>query len=50
MLFRSRAEADRLQVETLLTSSGSHVIQTDPDDLAPRVADRYLELKAAGKL
>ena len=46
----ARAEADRLQVETLLTSSGSHVIQTDPDDLAPRVADRYLELKAAGKL
>src|SRR5699024_8301779 len=45
-----RAEADRLHVATLPPSSGSHGIPTDPDALAPRVADRYLELKAAGRL
>lgn len=46
----ARAASDRLQVAELLAAGGAHVIQADPDDLAPRVADRYLELKAAGKL
>lgn len=46
----ARAEADRRQLEELLTSAGVHVVQATPAELAPAVADRYLELKAAGRL
>lgn len=46
----ARAHADRIQLADILTAGGIHVIQAEPDDLAPRVADRYLELKTAGRL
>lgn len=46
----SRAQSERVNVADLLTMGGIQVIQAAPADLAPRVADRYLELKAAGKL
>ena len=46
----ARAESDRMGVSELLSSGGVQVIQAEPDDLAPRVADRYLELKATGRL
>lgn len=46
----SRAQSERVNVADLLTMSGVQVIQAAPADLAPRVADRYLELKAAGRL
>lgn len=46
----ARAQADRLVVADQLNTSGAQVIQAGPDSLAPRVADRYLSLKAAGKL
>jgi len=46
----ARAGDDRLRVARLLTRGGAHVVQAHPGALAPAVADRYLELKAAGKL
>lgn len=46
----SRAAADRIQLSHALSSAGVQVIEAEPDRLAPQVADRYLGLKAAGKL
>lgn len=46
----ARASADRDHLADLLTRGGAHVIQAEPDALAPAVADHYLTLKAAGRL
>jgi len=46
----SQTQSERLQVARVLNMAGVHVIQAHPDDLAPRVSDRYLALKAAGNL
>ena len=44
------AVAARARVSAQLTRSGFDVVDAGPDDLAPRLADRYLALKAAGRL
>jgi len=44
------AVAARSRVTTLVTRSGGDVVDAGPDELAPRLADRYLALKAAGRL
>ena len=41
---------ERLAVADELTRSGVEVVDALPDDLAPALADRYLALKAAGRL
>lgn len=46
----SQAAAERAHVANLLRLRGINVIEAKPDDLAPQVADRYLMLKAAGRL
>ena len=45
-----RAQLDRLAVTAELTRAGVDVLEAGPDDLPPALADRYLALKAAGKL
>jgi uncharacterized protein (DUF58 family) len=45
-----RAAADRARLADVLTRHGADVIDAPPDRLAPALADRYLELKAAGQL
>ncbi len=45
-----RAQLDRLAVTAELTQAGVDVIDAPPDELPPALADRYLALKAAGKL
>lgn len=45
-----RAELDRDRVTRLLTRLGADVVEASPDDLPPALADRYLALKAAGRL
>ncbi|NDL58567.1 DUF58 domain-containing protein [Phytoactinopolyspora mesophila] len=47
------AEHDRRgreHVAQMLRRRGAHVVDADPDDLPPAVADAYLDLKAAGQL
>ncbi len=44
------ARAARRRVVERLTRRGVEVVDADPDDLPPAVADRYLALKAAGRL
>jgi uncharacterized protein (DUF58 family) len=44
------ARAARHRVAERLTRRGVEVVDADPDDLPPAVADRYLALKAAGRL
>jgi uncharacterized protein (DUF58 family) len=46
----ARALAERHHVATLLARHGVDVIDATPDELPPALADRYLALKAAGKL
>lgn len=41
---------ERASVATRLVKAGVSVVSASPDDLAPALADRYLELKAAGRL
>ncbi len=41
---------ERRAVADQLTQSGVEVVDAPPDDLAPALADRYLALKAAGRL
>jgi uncharacterized protein (DUF58 family) len=41
---------ERRAVSDELTRSGVEVVDALPDDLAPALADRYLALKAAGRL
>jgi uncharacterized protein (DUF58 family) len=45
-----RARADRDQVAELLSRRGVEVVDGPPDQLPPMLADRYLALKAAGRL
>ncbi|WP_062516033.1 DUF58 domain-containing protein [Demequina gelatinilytica] len=46
----SRALLEREAVATRLRQLGAEVVLALPDDLAPAVCDRYLALKAAGRL
>ena len=46
----SRAVLERARVATLLRRRGVHVVEGTPDELPPRLADSYLELKASGRL
>jgi len=41
---------DAQVVADAVRRAGGEAIATDPDSLPPRIADRYLELKAAGRL
>lgn len=45
-----RTELDRAAVTVRLRQRGLEVVDALPDDLAPRLADTYLALKAAGRL
>jgi len=45
-----RTLADAARVADAIRRAGGEPIAADPDDLPPRIADRYLELKAAGRL
>jgi uncharacterized protein (DUF58 family) len=45
-----RTELERSAVAVRLRSHGVEVVDALPDDLAPRLADTYLALKAAGRL
>lgn len=46
----ARSLAERAHVSALLTRQGVDIIDATPSDLPPALADRYLALKAAGKL
>jgi uncharacterized protein (DUF58 family) len=46
----ARADLDRATMATQLARMGARVVDAGPEDLAPRLADAYLDLKAAGKL
>lgn len=45
-----RSRNDRRAVAARLRRSGVDVVDAAPEDLAPALADRYLELKATGRL
>ncbi len=45
-----RAGLERRAISELLIRRGVEVVDAPPDQLAPRLADRYLALKAAGRL
>jgi uncharacterized protein (DUF58 family) len=45
-----RARNDRGAIATRLRRHGVDVVDARPDDLAPALADRYLAMKASGKL
>jgi uncharacterized protein (DUF58 family) len=45
-----RARADRARIAGLLTRRGVDVVDAPPGELAPALADAYLNLKAAGRL
>lgn len=45
-----RARGERRRVAERLVRAGVEVVDAPPDDLAPALADRYLALKAAGRL
>ena len=45
-----RAGLERAAVAVRLRQRGAEVVEGLPDDLAPRLADTYLALKAAGRL
>lgn len=45
-----RALRDAENVADAVRRAGGEAIAADPEDLPPRIADRYLELKAAGRL
>jgi len=45
-----RTRGDRRRVAQVLSRRGVEVVDAAPDRLAPLLADRYLELKAAGRL
>ncbi|MFI2103396.1 DUF58 domain-containing protein [Isoptericola sp. NPDC019693] len=46
----ARADLERAAVSTVLRQHGAEVVEALPDELAPRLADTYLALKAAGRL
>ena len=45
-----QAVAARERMTQIVMRAGVEVVDAGPDDLAPRLADRYLALKAAGRL
>lgn len=45
-----RARSDRRAAAAALRAAGADVVDTRPQDLAPALADRYLAMKAAGRL
>ena len=45
-----RTIADRTRLAAILTRLGVDVVDADPEHLPPALADRYLALKAAGRL
>ncbi|HEY8721841.1 DUF58 domain-containing protein, partial [Pengzhenrongella sp.] len=45
-----RGELERAAVAARLRQRGVSIVDALPDDLAPRLADTYLQLKAAGRL
>jgi uncharacterized protein (DUF58 family) len=45
-----RTIADRTRLAAVLTRLGADVVDADPEHLPPALADRYLALKAAGRL
>jgi uncharacterized protein (DUF58 family) len=45
-----RAELERTAAGVRLRQRGAEIVDALPDDLAPRLADTYLALKAAGRL
>lgn len=47
---RARADLDRAHVSTVLARMGVRVVEATPEEIAPKVADAYLDLKAAGRL
>ena len=47
---RARADMDRAHVAAVLTRMGVRVVEATPADIAPKVADAYLDMKAAGRL
>jgi uncharacterized protein (DUF58 family) len=47
---RARADLDRAHVAGVLARMGVRVVEATPSDIAPRVADAYLDMKAAGRL
>ncbi|SDD57139.1 Uncharacterized conserved protein, DUF58 family, contains vWF domain [Sanguibacter gelidistatuariae] len=46
----ARTELERIAATMVLNRRGVEVVSALPDDLAPRLADMYLSLKAAGRL
>jgi uncharacterized protein (DUF58 family) len=46
----ARGSLERTAATTMLRRYGAEVVDALPDDLAPRLADTYLALKAAGRL
>ncbi|MFF9451259.1 DUF58 domain-containing protein [Streptomyces flaveolus] len=46
----AQAQAERLRTADQLRRHGVTVVDATPDELAPALADAYLELKAAGRL
>ena len=45
-----RAVRDAAVVTAAIARAGAEAIAADPESLPPRIADRYLALKAAGRL
>lgn len=45
-----RARIDRASIATRLRRHGVDVVDAEPEELAPALADRYLAMKASGKL
>jgi uncharacterized protein (DUF58 family) len=45
-----RARNDRVSIATRLRRHGVDVVDAEPEELAPALADRYLAMKASGKL
>jgi uncharacterized protein (DUF58 family) len=46
----ARSRNDRSAIASRLRHSGVEVIDAPPTELAPALADRYLAMKAAGRL
>lgn len=46
----ARTERDAASVAAAIGRAGAEAIADDPENLPPRIADRYLALKAAGRL
>ena len=45
-----RAARDAARVSAAIGRAGAEAVSDSPESLPPRIADRYLELKAAGRL